>query len=171
MATDYEKIYRASKHALGPPTKEFVEFFETFGKPNAWILDIGCGQGRDALHIARLGHRVTGVDSAATGIRQLLEDASTEDLDIEGAVADIRSYAPVRKYDVVVIDRTRHMLKTCERSGALCRLLDATAAQGAVLIADEKSNIAGFRTTFNQSPHDWSPILDERGYLFARRID
>ena len=37
------------------------------------VLDLGCGQGRDALFIARRGHILLGVDAAQTGIKQILK--------------------------------------------------------------------------------------------------
>jgi cyclopropane fatty-acyl-phospholipid synthase-like methyltransferase len=52
-------------------------------------LDVGCGQGRDALFIAIKGHRVVGMDISANGIRDLKDVASRENLPIEGIVADI----------------------------------------------------------------------------------
>ncbi|MEO0598119.1 MAG: methyltransferase domain-containing protein, partial [Chloroflexota bacterium] len=83
MPTDYEKLYQEQRHVLGKPTQVFVDFFDEYTKEKADVLDLGCGQGRDALFIARLGHRVVGVDISETGIAQLLEDAKTETLAIE----------------------------------------------------------------------------------------
>jgi len=80
MPFDYEKFYQQQRHALGDPPPEFVTFFEQFDMQNADVLDVGCGQGRDALFIARRGHHVAGVDIAATGISQLVEDAQAEGL-------------------------------------------------------------------------------------------
>lgn len=87
-----------------------MQFFETFANPAARVLDVGCGQGRDALFIARLGHSVVGVDLSAHGIRDLLAASKAERLDITGDVADITTYTPAGKFDVVLIDRTLHML-------------------------------------------------------------
>lgn len=89
MATDYEKYYQDIPHGLGDPTKEFVTFFTTYNARSSKVLDVGCGQGRDALFIARLGHEVTAVDLSPTGIRDLISDANSEGLSITGVVADI----------------------------------------------------------------------------------
>lgn len=169
MATDYEKIYRESRHALGLPTQQFVDFFGSYEKPNARILDLGCGQGRDALFVARLGHHVTAVDIAPAGIRQLCEDAAKEGLDIEAIVADIRDFVPTRPYDVIVIDRTLHMLPPDDQLTVLRGLLPFATEGAAILIADEKSNIASFEGVFGESGQLWSPVLKDRGFLFVRR--
>lgn len=164
-------MYQGSRRALGAPTREFVAFFESFDTANAWVLDIGCGQGRDALHIARCGHRVTGVDISKSGIRQLREEAEDEGLSVEAVVADVRSFVPARDYDVIVVDRTLHMLDEGERIGVLGDLLHFTAAAAVVLIADERSNMAAFERVFEQSELPWTTMLKKSGLLFVRRQD
>ena len=42
-------------------------------KKQASVLDLGCGQGRDPLFIARKGHTFLSVDAAQTGIKQILK--------------------------------------------------------------------------------------------------
>ncbi len=169
MATDYEQFYRDHPHGLGEPTRAFVTFFETYATPRARVLDVGCGQGRDALFIARLGHTVTAVDWSPTGIRDLRRDAARENLAIEAVVADIRDVAWGGPFDVVVVDRTLHMLAPEERSAVLRALLQTTVPGSYLLIADEPSNLPGFTTVLDQSGMDWSPVLERRGLLFVRR--
>ena len=58
MAYDYDKLYRSTPRALGEPTELFVDFFKHQAEESLRVLDVGCGQGRDALFIARMGHCV-----------------------------------------------------------------------------------------------------------------
>jgi len=44
------------------------------------------------LFIARKGHSVLGVDTAQTGIEQLLEEAESEKLAVDGVITDITNY-------------------------------------------------------------------------------
>lgn len=149
MATDYEKIYQDYRHALGAPTKEFVCFFERLEGKRVFVLDVGCGQGRDSLFIARLGHHVTGIDQSPSAIRDLRKDAATEGLFINADVTDVRNFVPSSTFDVIVIDRTLHMLNPEERQSTLCCLLKGATHDGsAVLIADERSNISSFEAIF-----------------------
>lgn len=164
-------MYRESRHALGDPSAEFVRFFESYGRKDACVLDVGCGQGRDALFIARLGHRVTGIDQSPSGIRDLLKDAKNEGLAIEAVVTDIRTYTPERDYDVVIIDRTLHMLDPEPRLSALSTMSSAVSPGGFLLIADEASNIPAFKSVLEQSGHAWKPALRRRGYLFVQHND
>ena len=169
MPTDYERVYQGQRHALGAPTPAFVDFFERYDKQLADVLDVGCGQGRDALFIARLGHHVVGVDLSETGIAHLLEDAQAEGLSIEGVVADLRDYEPTGEYDVVVVDRTLHMLDAETRLKVLARVCDATRGGGYVLIADEKRNLPAFREWFAADDRDWIVVKDTRGFLFMQQ--
>lgn len=169
MPTDYDKVYQEKRHALGKPTKEFVAFFDAYDKPNADVLDIGCGQGRDALHIARRGHHVVGVDLSPTGIMQLLEDAQAEGLHIEGIVADLREYQPAGMFDVVVIDRTLHMLNAEAKLQVLERIGPIVRVDGFILIADEKSNLPTILAFFEADSIPWMTIKHVGGYLFIQR--
>lgn len=168
MSTDYEKFYKENPHGLGEPFKEFVDFFDRYEKKHARILDIGCGQGRDALFIARLGHSVVGVDMSPTGIAQMVADAEKEKLDIVGVVADITDYEPEEAYDVIVIDRTLHMLpEEAERIAVLERLVARVFDSGYMLIADEKKNLPTMENFLKQ--HGWTITLSQKGFLFAQR--
>ncbi|MFK7838513.1 MAG: class I SAM-dependent methyltransferase [Sulfitobacter sp.] len=169
MAYVYDKLYGETPHALGQPTQIFVDFFERFEKTNLRVLDVGCGQGRDALFIARLGHNVVGVDASANGIRDMRACAKREGLSIEGSVQDIRSFIPSGLFDVILIDRTLHMLTRDERCSTLTRLLEHVETAGWILIADEASNIADFKAVFAGNGPSWSIELQKKGYLFARR--
>ena len=137
MAYDYDKLYGETPNALGNPTPVFVEFFDRFDQKQARVLDVGCGQGRDALFIARQGHSVTGVDISPNGIRDLTEAAANENLAVKGIVADLTAFTPEGLFDVILFDRTLHMLPEAPRLAVLGRLLDHADAGGWVLIADE----------------------------------
>lgn len=169
MAFDYDRLYGETPWALGEPTPTIVAFFDQLPKTPLRVLDVGCGQGRDALFIARLGHRVFGVDMSANGVSDLARIAAEEGLPIEGIVADIVSFVPNGGFDVVLIDRTLHMLAEADRLAVLERLIDHVVPGGRVLIADEPSNMAGFRAVLEASGCEWDIENDRRGYLFVRR--
>lgn len=170
MPTDYEKVYQQQRHALGNPTKEFVTFFDQYKKRKADVLDIGCGQGRDALFIARQDHHVVGVDISPTGIAQLLEDAQSEGLNIEGIIVDLGQYEPSDEYDVVVIDRTLHMLDVDTRLRVLKQVSRATRNSGFVLIADEKSNMPSIKEFFQTDSYSWTILTDSGSFLCVQKV-
>ena len=169
MAYDYDTLYGTTPQALGEPTQVFVDFFNSQKMKSLRVLDIGCGQGRDALYIARMGHHVVGVDLSPNGIRDLNKTAKMESLDVEGSVADIVTYTPEGSFDVVLIDRTLHMLPKVERLAVLARLLTAVNPLGWVLIADERSNINGFKNVAAAHSQNWAVELEKGGTFFLKR--
>lgn len=168
-AAKYESQYRERRGVCGEPFPEIASFFESYGQQAARVLDLGCGQGRDALMVARRGHSVLGIDSSPTGIRQMLEDADAERLDIEGIVADVTKYAVEGSYDVIILDRVLHMLEEENRIGLLREAVAHVAPDGFVLIADMPSNKPALRVVFSENPRKWSAVLDKKGFLFMRR--
>lgn len=52
------------------------------------VLDLGCGTGRVALHLARRGHPVTGVDLSAPLVAELDRRAAAEELPAQAVIGD-----------------------------------------------------------------------------------
>ena len=125
MSTDYDALYRTTPDALGAPTPDLARFLEAALTPPARVLDIGCGQGHDALFLARLGHRVTGVDLSPAGIASLNDAARRDGLSVTGTVADVTAHTPSEAYDLLLFDRILHRLAARDRIATLLRLTPA----------------------------------------------
>jgi len=169
MSYDYDALYAQFPNALGKPTDIIVDFFDGLDLSGARILDVGCGQGRDTLFLARRGYHVTGVDLSPSGIAAIDAAAEDEGLDIRGIVADIRSFTPDGHFDVVLLDRTLHMLDQNDRAMVLRRLIGSVEPNGWVMIADEPHHIPQFATILSDDDADWNIALQQKGYLFAQR--
>ena len=160
----YEAIYAAQRHALGAPFPAIIDLIDTLPK-GLDVLDLGAGQGRDALPIARRGHRVVAVDIAPTGLMQLAEDAAG--LKVETVVADLNTYAPEGQFDVAILDRTLHMLEPVRRLSVLNRLIPHIRPNGMILIADEVKNLVHFGAFFDDLD-GWIVFKDQKGFLFVQ---
>lgn len=67
-------------------------------------LDVGCGEGRNAVWLAEQGWRVTGVDFSPVGLDKARRLAEARGVDVEWVLADLRSYRPPEDaYDLVVV--------------------------------------------------------------------
>ncbi len=167
MATDYEKVYQEQRHALGDATSEIITFFEQLNT-SVRVLDAGCGQGRDALAIARLGHQVVGVDLSPSGIQQLMQEAKRESLNVQGIDSDLLTYKPAGKFDIILFDRTLHMLSAEEQLIVLRRYCKQVADAGFILINDLKKNLPAFEHFFTVDQTGWLIKKKSKGFLFVQ---
>ena len=69
------------------------------------------------------GHSVLGVDKAQIVIEQMLEEAESEKLAVDGVIADITNYEAPDLYNIVVIDSVLHMLQNDEIRNAVLEII------------------------------------------------
>lgn len=133
MANDYDTYY-ATEDLFGEPYPELLRFMSGLHHRGR-VLDVGCGQGRDALALARLGFEVTGIDHSEVGIRQMEAVAQRESLPVKGEVADIYAITDFSGYDVLLFDSMFHFYaKDAKRETALLQTALRTANQGCSIV-------------------------------------
>ena len=64
-------------------------------------LDLACGEGRNAIWLARNGWEVTGVDFSPVGIEKAWQLAGDDE--VEWVVADVTLYEPSQSFDLVML--------------------------------------------------------------------
>ena len=106
MSNAYDTYYQ-TENLFGNPYPELIDFFSEHSEKGR-VLDLGCGQGRDAIAIARLGFEVVGIDSSKIGIEQMNQMAQKEGLALKGSVADIFEFDDFDGYDFVLLDSMLH---------------------------------------------------------------
>jgi 2-polyprenyl-3-methyl-5-hydroxy-6-metoxy-1,4-benzoquinol methylase len=109
MELPYDKYYKV-ENLFGAPYPELLEFYSGVAVKGK-LLDIGCGQGRDAVALARLGFEVTGIDNSAVGIAQLNTVAKQEGLSLTGVVADIYTFTDFKPFNFILMDSMFHFGK------------------------------------------------------------
>jgi ubiquinone/menaquinone biosynthesis C-methylase UbiE len=84
--------------------------------PPAKLVDLGCGDGRNALRFARLGYQVTGADISPTAIDVARRVASKQGIEVDYRVADVTHLAgfPENSFDVATDIGCLHMLVRSE---------------------------------------------------------
>lgn len=105
-ATDadmWDRRYSAPDLVWGAgPNRRLVT--EVGGLPIGRALDLGAGEGRNALWLASLGWRVTAVDFSPVGISRLRAMAAERNLGVDAVVADLRRYEPPSDaFDLVIL--------------------------------------------------------------------
>lgn len=112
--TRYDQQYQQDADLFGEPYPEFERLIAEIGRGGV-ALDLGCGQGRDALMLARHGYRVTGVDVSGVGVAQMLSRARELGLQIFGVVGDVYTFPFETHYDLVVLDAFLHFAKDAQK--------------------------------------------------------
>lgn len=106
---DYDKYYQ-TEDLFGEPYPELIDFFKQY-EPKGKLIDLGCGQGRNCMPLARLGYKVTGIDNSQVGINQMIEKSKLEGLQITGLIGDIYAFDKYQDFDIVLLDSMLHFLK------------------------------------------------------------
>lgn len=96
--------------AFGEPAEELVRLANLL-PPGASVLDLGCGEGRNALYLAGRGFEVTAVDISVAGIEKLNHLARQRGLSLRAEVRDMRHYAFEQKYHLTVAHGSLHLIE------------------------------------------------------------
>ncbi len=139
MKVEYDKYYQI-ENLFGEPYPELINFYSAI-KNKGKLLDLGCGQGRDAIALAKLGFEVTGIDYSRVGIEQLNEIAKRENLSLKGIVTDIYKYSNYSEFDFVLLDSMFHFGKR-EREkeiGLLNRIIELVKPDTHITICIQNS--------------------------------
>lgn len=91
---DWNERYRAEELVWGAEPNRFVAELLGSRKATGRALDLACGEGRNAIWLAKRGWSVTGVDYSDVAIRRARELAAAEGIEVEWICADVTSYDP-----------------------------------------------------------------------------
>ncbi|MFC9503966.1 class I SAM-dependent methyltransferase [Streptomyces sp. NPDC057002] len=145
----WDGVY-AARPATGGPRPN-VRLTETVtGLPPGDVLDLGCGDGGDALWLARLGWHVTAVDISAVAVERLAGLARSHRLGdrVTTVRADVHESFPPGDFDLVCA----HYLHTpfdLDRATVLRSAAHALRPGGRLLVVDHGSTAPW---SWNQDP-------------------
>jgi len=128
----WDRKYAETERLWGRDPNRFL-VTEVSDLPPGRALDLACGEGRNAIWLAELGWRTTGVDFSQVAIAKARERASQASLDVEFVCADLLDYEPERDaYDLVLLFYLQ--LPRDELRLVLERAASALAAGGTFLL-------------------------------------
>jgi SAM-dependent methyltransferase len=101
----FEREYQRRPALFGEiPTELVLEAAKTCDAVNRTALDLGCGNGRDSLHLLKMGFQVVAVDGAPSALRSLQAAArATHQPEPHVVCADVRRL-PLksrRRFDII----------------------------------------------------------------------
>ena len=101
--------------------------------PPGRALDLACGEGRNAVWLARRGWTVTGVDFSRNGLEKGRALAAHHDVEVEWVLADVIAHElPAYAFDLVVI-LYLHLARD-DFAAVLEHAVDALAPGGTLLV-------------------------------------
>ncbi len=133
----FDELYKVHKNPWGSkPAEEIATYVDEF-KPGS-ILDIGVGDGRNALLFVEHGFQLMGLDISEEAIRALVAKAKELGLaeKVEGIVTDISDYNITNPYDNIISHYTLHFIPKEKFARVMSMIQDRTATGGINFITD-----------------------------------
>lgn len=90
-ATFWNQRYDSPKYIYGETPNAFVAEMASQISSGP-VLCLAEGEGRNAVHLATLGHRVTAVDQSEAGLTKAQRLAAARDVEIETVVVDLEKF-------------------------------------------------------------------------------
>ncbi|MGI9023228.1 MAG: class I SAM-dependent methyltransferase [Acidimicrobiales bacterium] len=139
-------------------------------------LDVGCGEGRNAVWLASRGWAVTGVDFSDVGLDKARRLAEAQGVDVEWVLADLRAYEPApQAYNLVVVLYLH--LRAEDRRAVHAAAASAVRPGGTIVVLGHESSnlIHGYGGPQDPSllftPDDVVDDLHDLSIVKAERVD
>lgn len=101
--TQYEKWYESDEYFWGTKEADLCHELIKLIPPSKDIkvLDIGCGEGKDAVFLAKQGYTVYAFDITKSGIKKTNRLANENNVKINAFIADINDFNINEKFDII----------------------------------------------------------------------
>lgn len=84
--------------------------FEHLISNQSKVLEVGCGEGQNAIYLAQKGHHVDAFDLSEHGIAKLKHRCKLSNAQVNAFVADLTTYQFQQYYDMVICFGTLHFV-------------------------------------------------------------
>ncbi|MEM3596584.1 MAG: class I SAM-dependent methyltransferase [Candidatus Bathyarchaeia archaeon] len=151
MAEYFEELYVGTCCKWGlKPDFILVHFLELF--PKGPVLDLGMGEGRNALFLAEKGFEVEGVDVSKTAIARAIRLAKERKLDINAHVSDLRDFKIAKqKYSLIIAaGASLNFLKKSEIEDVAERIKGGLKNGGFVFVSVISTNDSAYKRARKQ---------------------
>lgn len=113
----------------GRVSEEILDLMDLLPK-GAKVLDLGCGDGRNAIPLAEAGFYVTAVDISQAGVGKLQTLSEDRGLFIQTVVADIGTYRIQGEYDLIVAHGCLHLIERTQWKKLIREIQAHTSLRG-----------------------------------------
>ena len=119
---------------FGPVSDEIKQLLPKL-PPQAEVLDLGCGDGRNALFLIEQEMIVTAVDNSQNAIAKLTSKAGAYADRLRIHVVDVRDYVPEHSFDAIIAHGILHLLPRPDWSRLIQRMKEMTKPLGFNVVA------------------------------------
>lgn len=132
VKTNYEKWYEGEDYYWGVEPAELCHELIKLVKPgkDVKVLDIGCGEGKDAVFMAKQGYDVTAFDITTNGINKTIRMAEENNVKINAFVADINDFEIDDTFDIIYSTGTIQYLEDDKIDGFFAKVQKMTRPNG-----------------------------------------
>lgn len=127
----WEQLYadmEVSTFSKGP-TMDVNEFYNVFPQ-NAQVLDVGCGEGRNSIFMAKLGNKVDAFDISENGIEKAKKISRQMGVQINFFCCDLEKFLFEKEYDVILSHGVLHLPYKDVRDGFITKMQANTRIGG-----------------------------------------
>ena len=161
---EWDDRYERGGGALWSGRVNTVLVAELEGHAPGSVLDVGCGEGADAVWLARAGWTVTGLDVSETALERAAEAARAAGVEVDWLCSGVESAPlPARGYDVVSVHYPA--LKQSPGDDASRALLSAVAPGGTLLVVGHWPLDAEYARSHGFEISDYVQVADVRAQL------
>ncbi len=130
--TEYEQKYQADEYYWGlEPNRLCYEILRLRPPVRPLrVLDMGCGEGKDAVFLARNGYLVSAFDLADAALEKAQRLAERHHVNVDFFKADLLTFQPEKTYDIIFSSGVLHYLPPIRRIQLIERLKGRTSPQG-----------------------------------------
>lgn len=111
------------------PTVDVNEYYAIF-PPDSLVLDVGCGEGRNSIFMAKLGHTVDGFDISENGIAKAREAAKAVGVEVNFFCCDLGGFEFEKDYDVILSHGVLHLPQKEVRDRFILKMQEHTKPGG-----------------------------------------
>lgn len=114
---DYDRRYNAEEYYWGlTPNRICYDIMKIMPPIRPYrVLDMGCGEGKDAVFFAKCGYAVTAFDISEQGIEKSKRLADFNKVDVRFFKADLFDYRPDTEYDIIFCSGVLHFIPPAGR--------------------------------------------------------
>ncbi len=107
----WEEAYQSKDAvAFSSAPNDTIKEFELLFPEQSRVLDVGCGEGQNALYLAQKGHCVDAFDISEYGIAKVKYRCEEAGIQLNAFTADLTEYGFEQNYDVILCFGTLHFV-------------------------------------------------------------